>query len=187
MEYLRTQGHVVFPTREPGGTSISEQVRDILHDLKNVEMHPRTETLLYQAARAQIVEQIIKPHLANGEIVISDRYYDSTIAYQGYGHQQDLEQVRALVKYATGGLNPDLTILLDLDVEVGLKRKKQNQAEWNRMDDHEVKFYERVRAGYLEMVKQEPQRWVVVNSDQKWESVQEELKRVISNSLKASS
>jgi len=168
-----------FPTREPGGTSISEQIRDILHDLKNTEMHPRTETLLYQAARAQIVEQVIKPRLAAGEIVISDRYYDSTIAYQGYGHQQDLDQVRGLVKYATGGLTPDLTILLDLDVEVGLKRKKQNESEWNRMDDHEVKFYERVRAGYLELVKQEPQRWVIVNSDQKWDDVQAELKKVI--------
>ena len=179
VEYLREQGHTVFPTREPGGTAIGEQIREVIHDLKNVEMHPRTETLLYQAARAQIVEQIIKPHLALGEIVISDRYYDSTIAYQGYGHQQDLGQVRALVKYATGGLTPDLTILLDLDVEVGLRRKKQNASEWNRMDDHEVKFYERVRAGYLELVKAEPQRWVVVNSEQKWDEVQAELKKLI--------
>jgi dTMP kinase len=183
VEYLREKGYVVFPTREPGGTSISEQIRDILHDLKNVEMHPRTETLLYQAARAQIVEQVIKPRLADGEIVISDRYYDSTIAYQGYGHQQDLEQVRALVKYATGGLVPDLTILLDLDVEVGLQRKKKNNAEWNRMDDHEVQFYQRVRAGYMEMVKQEPGRWAVVNSEQKWESVQDELRKVILEKL----
>ena len=183
VEYLREMGHTVFPTREPGGTSISEQIRDILHDLKNVEMHPRTETLLYQAARAQIVEQVIKPRLAAGEIVISDRYYDSTIAYQGYGHQQDLDQVRGLVKYATGGLTPDLTILLDLDVEVGLKRKKQNESEWNRMDDHEVKFYERVRAGYLELVKHEPARWVIVNSDQKWDDVQAELKKVILKKL----
>jgi len=183
VEYLRGRGYKVFPTREPGGTSISEQIRDVLHDLKNAEMHPRTETLLYQAARAQIVEQVIKPRLDAGEIVISDRYYDSTIAYQGYGHQQDLEQVRTLVRYATGGLTPDLTILLDLDVEVGLKRKKQNESEWNRMDDHEVKFYERVRAGYLEMVKQEPQRWIVVNSNQKWDDVQAELKRVIVNKL----
>ena len=179
VEYLRARGHTVFPTREPGGTSISEQIRDILHDLKNAEMHPRTETLLYQAARAQIVEQVIKPRLADGEIVISDRYYDSTIAYQGYGHQQDLEQVRALVKYATGRLVPDLTILLDLDVEVGLQRKKKNNAEWNRMDDHEVQFYQRVRAGYLEMMKQEPNRWVVVNAEQQWEYVQEELRQVI--------
>ena len=183
VEYLREKGHVVFPTREPGGTSISEQIRDILHDLKNAEMHPRTETLLYQAARAQIVEQVIKPRLDVGEIVISDRYFDSTIAYQGYGHQQNLDEVRALVKYATGGLTPDLTILLDLDIEVGLKRKTQNELEWNRMDAYTVEFHERVRAGYLEMVKQEPQRWVVVNSDQKWESVQEELKKVIVSRL----
>ena len=178
VEYLREQGRVVFPTREPGGTSISEQIRDILHDLKNAEMHARTETLLYQAARAQIVEQVIQPHLLAGEIVISDRYYDSTIAYQGYGHQQDLEQVRGLVRYATGGLTPDLTILLDLDVEVGLGRKK-NDKDWNRMDAKTVEFHQRVRRGYLEMVKQEPRRWVVVNSDQTWDAVQAELKQVI--------
>jgi dTMP kinase len=179
VEYLREKGHTVFPTREPGGTTISEQIRDILHDLKNAEMHPRTETLLYQAARAQIVEQVIKPRLAVGEIVISDRYYDSTIAYQGYGHQQNLDEVRALVKYATGGLTPDLTILLDLDVEIGLKRKTQNEMEWNRMDAYTVEFHQRVRRGYLELVKQEPQRWIVVNSDQKWDDVQAELKKVI--------
>lgn len=183
VEYLREKKLAVFPTREPGGTSISEQIRDILHDLKNAEMHARTETLLYQAARAQIVEQVIKPRLADGEIVISDRYFDSTIAYQGYGHQQDLEQVRALVKYATGGLIPDLTVLLDLDVEVGLARKKDDK-DWNRMDAKTVEFHKRVRAGYLEMVKAEPNRWVVVNSDQKWEAVQEELKKVIVGKLK---
>lgn len=184
VEYLREQGHVVFPTREPGGTSISEQIRDILHDMKNAEMHPRTETLLYQAARAQIVEQVIKPRLADKEIVISDRYYDSTIAYQGYGHQQNLDEIRALVKYATGGLNPDLTILLDLDIEVGMKRKTQNEVEWNRLDAYTLEFHKRVRNGYLEMVKQEPKRWVVVNSDQEWKSVQEELRKVIVEKLK---
>lgn len=178
VEYLREQGYIVFPTREPGGTSISEQIRDILHDLKNAEMHPRTETLLYQAARAQIVEQVIQPRLSAGEIVISDRYFDSTIAYQGYGHQQNLDEVRALVKYATGGLTPDLTVLLDLDVEVGLARKKGDK-DWNRMDAKTVEFHKRVRAGYLEMVKAEPKRWIVVNSDQSWETVQEGLKRVI--------
>jgi len=179
VEYLRAHGHVVFPTREPGGTSIGEQIREVIHDLKNVEMHPRTETLLYQAARAQIVEQVIKPRLQAGEIVISDRYYDSTIAYQGFGHQQDLEQVRALVKYATGGLVPDLTVLLDVDVEVGLRRKKKNGVEWNRMDAHEVEFYKRVRAGYLQMVKQELSRWVIVDAGQEWEAVQEELRMLV--------
>jgi dTMP kinase len=184
VDYLRGKGYIVFPTREPGGTSIGEQIREVIHDLKNLEMHPRAETLLYQAARAQIVEQVVKPRLAAGEIVISDRYYDSTIAYQGYGHQQNLEQVRALVKYATGGLVPNLTILLDLDVEVGLGRKRKDN-EWNRLDAYTVEFHKRVRAGYLEMVKAEPSRWVVVDAGQAWESVQYELRKIILQRLEA--
>ena len=178
VEYLREKGHIVFPTREPGGTSIGEQIREVIHDLKNVEMHPRTETLLYQAARAQIVEQVIKPRLADGEIVISDRYYDSTIAYQGYGHQQDLEQVRSLVKYATGGLIPDLTVLLDVDVEEGLRRKKKDN-EWNRLDAYTVEFHQRVRKGYHQMVQAEPNRWSVVNAGNIWQAVQDDLRKTI--------
>ena len=178
VEYLREKGHIVFPTREPGGTSIGEQIREVIHDLKNVEMHPRTETLLYQAARAQIVEQVIKPRLADGEIVLSDRYYDSTIAYQGYGHQQDLEHVRSLVKYATGGLIPDLTVLLDVDVEEGLRRKKKDN-EWNRLDAYTVEFHQRVRKGYHEMVKEEPQRWAVLDAGKDWQSVQNSLRETI--------
>jgi dTMP kinase len=183
-EWIAAQGYKVFATREPGGTNIGEQIRTVIHDLKNTEMHPRTETLLYQAARAQIVEQVIKPLLAAGEIIISDRYYDSTIAYQGYGHQQNLEEVRALVKYATGGLTPDLTILLDIDIEAGLKRKMQNASEWNRLDAYDINFHRRVRAGYLEMVKQEPKRWVVVDASQSWEMVQEELRKIIEAKVK---
>ena len=182
VEFLREKGYTVFPTREPGGTSIGEQIREVIHDLKNVEMHPRTETLLYQAARAQIVEQVIRPRLAAGEIVLSDRYADSTIAYQGYGHQQNLEQVRALIRYATGGLVPDLTILLDLDVEVGLKRKTR-QDEWNRLDAYTVDFHRRVRAGYLEMVQLEPARWSVVDAGQPWEQVQADLRVVLTAAL----
>ena len=185
VEYLREKGYTVFTTREPGGTSISEQIREILHDLKNAEMHPRTETLLYQAARAQIVEQVIRPRLEAGEIVLSDRYYDSTIAYQGYGHQQSLDEVRALVKYATGGLTPDLTILLDLDVEVGLKRKTQNGMEWNRLDAYTVEFHQRVRKGYLELVKAEPKRWIVVDASQSWDKVQEVLREKVLAALKS--
>jgi dTMP kinase len=184
VEYLREKGHVVFPTREPGGTSIGEQIREVIHDLKNVEMHPRTETLLYQAARAQIVEQVIRQRLKAGEIVLSDRYSDSTIAYQGYGHQQDLEQVRVLVKYATGGLVPDLTVLLDVDVEEGLRRKRKDN-EWNRLDAYTVEFHQRVRAGYLEMVRQEPDRWLVIDATRTWEEVQEELRKTILKKLHA--
>jgi dTMP kinase len=182
VEYLREQGFIVFPTREPGGTSIGEQVREILHSLKNTEMHPRTETLLYQASRAQFVEQIVRLRLS--DVVISDRYADSTLAYQGYGHQQDLEQVCALVRYATGGLIPDLTVLLDVDVEVGLGRKTKS-SEWNRLDAYTVEFHRRVRAGYQEMVRQEPGRWVVVDAGQAWQPVQEELRRVVLGRLTA--
>ena len=182
-EWLGTQGYQVFATREPGGTDIGEQIRAVIHDLKNTEMHPRTETLLYQAARAQIVEQVIRPKLAEGTIVLSDRYYDSTIAYQGYGHQQNLEEVRALVKYATGGLTPDLTLLLDIEVEAGLQRKTQNASEWNRLDAYDVAFHRRVRAGYLEMARQEPKRWSVVDASQTWDEVQEKLREAITSRL----
>ena len=179
-EWLATrgQGYRVHTAREPGGTSISEQIRAVIHDLKNTEMHPRTETLLYQAARAQIVEQVIRPKLAEGYIVLCDRYADSTLAYQGYGHQQNLEEVRALVRYATGGLTPDLTILLDLDVEVGLKRKTKNETEWNRLDAYTMEFHQRVRQGYLEMAAAEPGRWVVVDAGRGWGEVQEELRKI---------
>lgn len=176
VEHLKTAGHAVFATREPGGTAIGEQIRMVIHDLNNVEMHPRAETLLYQAARAQVVEQVIRPRLAAGEIVLSDRYFDSTIAYQGYGHKQDLTQVRALVAYATGGLTPDLTILLDVDVEIGLQRKTREGKEWNRLDAYTLDFHRRVRAGYLELARAEPQRWVVIDAGQEWERVQQKLR-----------
>ena len=182
VEFLREKGHTVFPTREPGGTSIGEQIREVLHNLKNTEMHPRTETLLYQAARAQFVEQVVRPRLALGEIVLSDRYSDSTIAYQGYGHQQDLEQVRALVRYATGGLIPDLSVLLDVDVEIGISRKSRSQ-EWNRLDAYTLEFHQRVRSGYLQMVKQEPERWVVLDAGRPWQVVQGELREKILSRL----
>ncbi len=183
-EWLAGQGYRVHTAREPGGTSISEQIRAVIHDLKNTEMHPRAETLLYQAARAQIVEQVIRPKLAEGYIVLCDRYADSTLAYQGYGHQQDLDQVRALVRYATGGLTPDLTILLDLDVEVGLKRKMKNVSEWNRLDAYTIEFHRRVRAGYLEMARQEPGRWVVVDACQEWEGVHQQIITLILERIK---
>ena len=183
-DWLTAQGRKVFVTREPGGTDIGEQIRAVIHDLGNTAMHPRAETLLYQAARAQIVEQVIRPRLAAGEIVLCDRYFDSTIAYQGYGHQQSLDQVRALVYYATGGLMPDLTLLLDVDVESGLRRKQKNGDEWNRLDAYTLEFHQRVRAGYLEMVKQEPDRWVRVDAGQQWEAVQEELRARLQEQLK---
>ena len=183
-EWLEGQGYRVHTAREPGGTLISEQIRNIIHDLKNTEMHPHTETLLYQAARAQIVEQVLRPKLAEGWIVLCDRYADSTLAYQGYGHQQNLDEVRALVRYATGGLVPDLTLLLDVDVETGLSRRQKSGGEWNRLDAYQLEFHRRVREGYLELAKQEPGRWVVVDASRPWEAVQEALRKAILKQVK---
>jgi len=182
VKFLRERGHEVSSVREPGITPIGELVRSTIFDPKNADLHLRTVTLLYQAARAQLVEQVIRPRLAKSEIVISDRYADSTIAYQGYGHQQDLTEIRALVKYATGGLVPDLSVLFDINVEEGVKRKAKSK-DWNQLDGHSIDFYRRVRAGYLEMVKQEPSRWRVVDAGRAWKSVQEELRNVISSRL----
>ncbi|HSQ16310.1 MAG TPA: dTMP kinase [Anaerolineales bacterium] len=182
-EYLRQQGWNVLTTREPGGTPIGEQIRTVLHSLENTEMHARTEILLFQAARAQHVEQVIRPHLAAGGLVICDRYADSTLAYQGYGRQQPLEPLRALVDYATGGLKPDLTLWLDLDVEVGLRRRAKG-GEWNRLDALEVAFYQRVRQGYFELVQAEPQRWLIVDADQPQAEVQQALRAAVVSRLR---
>ncbi len=181
-EYLRQNGFDVLTTREPGGTSISEQIRTVLHNLENKEMNPRTEILLFQASRAQLVEQVIRPHLAKGGVVVSDRYADSTLAYQGYGHQTDIEPLRVLVTFATGGLKPDLTILLDVDVEVGLRRKEL-KGEWNRLDAYNLDFHHRVRQGYLQLVRDEPGRWVVVDASQPPKQVQGDMRRVVAERL----
>jgi len=181
-DYLRQSGFDVLTTREPGGTSISEQIRTVLHNLENKEMNPRTEILLFQASRAQLVEQVLRPHLKKGGIVISDRYADSTLAYQGYGHQVDIEPLRVLVTFATGGLKPDLTILLDVDVEIGLRRKEL-KGEWNRLDAYNLEFHQRVRQGYLQLVRAEPERWEVIDASQSPIQVQNEIRRVVTERL----
>lgn len=182
VDHLRGLGCTIYPTREPGGTSIGEQIRSIIHSYNNSEMHPRTETLLYQSARAQIVEQVLIPKLTNGEIILLDRFYDSTLAYQGYGHQQDIGEIKQLINYATGGLTPDMTVLMDVDVEIGLSRKK-DAGEMNRMDSLPIEFYQRVRQGYLELSKADPKRWLIVDANKSREEVYRELERVIDNRL----
>jgi dTMP kinase len=182
-ECLRSAGCEVLVTREPGGTSISEQVRAVLFNPKNTDMHPRTEILLFQAARAQLVEQVIRPRLEEGAIVISDRYADSTLTYQGYGYQLDLEQLRALIEFATGGLKPDLTLLLDVEVEEGLRRRASG-GQQNRLDAYDLPFYQRVRQGYLQLVRAEPERWVVIDANRPPEEVQAEIRRVVFERLK---
>lgn len=177
-EFLCQQGFNVCTTREPGGTEIGNQVREVLMKLANTAMNPRTETLLFLAARAQLVEEVIRPHLLRGDLVVSDRYADSTLAYQGYGHGNDLSTLRQLLHFATGGLKPDLTLLLDVDVEQGLSRK-QRKGEWNRLDAYTVAFHKRVQAGYLDLARQEPERWVVLDANQPPELVQADIRRIV--------
>lgn len=181
---LEAMGYPVITTREPGGTSIGDQIRHVLVRMENKELHPRTEILLFLAARAQLVEQLIKPALQDGKIILCDRYGDSTLAYQGYGHGLDLEQLRQMLDFATDHLKPDLTILMDLDVKTGLMRKKAED-EWNRLDAYEVLFHERVRQGYLELANEEPERWRIVDASQGIDAVQEDLFQIILDALKS--
>ncbi len=175
-EWLREHGYEVVLTREPGGTDIGDQIRKVLHDSHNTAMDARTEILLYSASRAQHVAQRIRPALATGKIVISDRYADSTLAYQGYGRGLDLETLRAITAFATGGLTPNLTLYLDIAPQEGLQRRQLSGDEWNRLDAEALEFHQRVRTGYLELVKQEPERWVVINAARSVEEVQAEIR-----------
>ncbi len=162
---LREEGREIVTTREPGGTEIGDQIRAVIMNMKNKAMDPRTELLLFNASRAQLVEELIRPSLAAGKVILCDRYADSTMAYQGYGHGLDKDELRRLLNFATGGLKPDLTLLFDISAEAGLKRRLSNHDEWNRMDDYALQFHERVRGGFLELAAADPERWVVIDAD----------------------
>jgi dTMP kinase len=182
VDFLRQRGCDVLATREPGGTAIGDQIRLVLSNLENTAMHPRTEILLFQASRAQHVEQVIRPHLMKGGVVVCDRYADSTLAYQGYGHQVDLARLRTIVEFATGGLKPDLTLLLDIDAEEGLRRRTRS-GEWNRLDAYDLAFHQRVRQGYFELVAQEPERWVKIDASRSPQAVQADIQAVVTDRL----
>ena len=177
-EFLSGQGWDVLTTREPGGTPIGDQIRQILMRLDNQELHPRTEILLFLASRAQLVEQVIKPALREGKLVLCDRFGDSTMAYQGYGHGLNLDNLRTMLDFATDKLKPDLTLLLDVDVETGLQRKRKED-EWNRLDAYALAFHQRVREGYHELCRQEPERWRVIDAMQPKEAVQLALRQAV--------
>lgn len=181
-DYMRAQGYKVVTTREPGGTSIGDQIRHVLVSMENQNLHPRTEILLFLAARAQLVEELIKPALDDGKIVICDRYGDSTLAYQGYGHGLPLGLLREMLRFATDGLVPDLTLYLDIEVEKGLSRKKKEQ-EWNRLDAYEVEFHQRVRNGYLTLAAEEPKRWRVIDASASKLKVQQAMQKAVMTAI----
>jgi dTMP kinase len=154
---LVSLGHEVILTEEPGGTLISLRVREILLSVDHTNMKPLTELLLYNAARAQHIEEVILPALNRGAVVITDRFTDSTFAYQGYGRGIDPDLLESIDKIATNGLRPDITILLDLDVETGLKRNRRIN-KTDRLELEDVEFHKRVRKGYHDLATKEPER-----------------------------
>ncbi len=181
---LRAAGYDVLDVREPGGTPISEQIRDVVHSLRNREMSDRAECLLYNAARAQLVDQVIVPHLRQrGGIVLCDRYADSTVAYQGYGRGLDLAAVKNVIAFATHNLKPDVTFYLDIDVEAGIERRKRGRGEWNRLDDEALEFHRRVRDGYLQLMAEEPERWVKIDAARSVEEIQAEIRAEVERKL----
>lgn len=188
-EYLKENGYDVLCTREPGGTDISEQIREVILSSKNDSISHATEALLFSAARAQIVEQVIRPALAAGRIVLCDRYADSTIAYQGYGLGLDVQALAVITRFATGGLVPDLTFYIDVPAEIGLARKKgqagSGASEMNRLDQKEIAYHTRVREGYLEMARQAPERWVVIDGTRSASSVQKALRERLEQELQS--
>lgn len=182
-EWLRSKGFPVVVTREPGGTDIGDQVRGVLTRLSNTSMGPSAELFLFLASRAQLTYELIQPALADGNIVVCDRFTDATLAYQGYGHGLDLAFLKSMNTFATQGRVPDLTILLDVDPEVGIARRRSGGGEWNRLDAMQMEFHKKVRSGYHSLVAQEPWRWRVVDASRSHEEVSRAIIDVLEQCL----
>jgi dTMP kinase len=194
-EHLYARRYPVILVREPGGTRIGDLIRRIVLDLQHTEMAPTTETLLFSAARAQLVSEVIRPYLEQGGIVLCDRYADSTFAYQGYGLGRSMDELLTITGAATNGLRPDMTIYLDLSAEEGLERKwrkrqetrprspvtlptgapREPQVEWNRLDARELAYHQRVEAGYRALIAQDPQRWHLFDARQPIDALAEQI------------
>jgi dTMP kinase len=186
-ERLVDRGLAVTYSREPGGTELGEQVRHLVNDPGPTPRGPRADVLLYTAARAQHVEEVIRPALDAGRVVICDRYATSTMAYQGYGSGMDLELLARIQDWATGGLHPDLVVLLDISPQAGLERRAAGSADeltrWEDESRFDLAFHMRVREGYLEMAAAEPDRWVVLDGTGTVEDVADAVARVVDQTL----
>lgn len=169
--------------REPGGVEIAEAIRQIVLDARHAGLNERTEILLYSAARAQITSERILPHLQAGKIIIADRYVDSTTAFQGYGRQIDLDFVRAVNRFATRGVLPQLTLLLDISLEEAEARQRRAGIAKDRLENEGREFHERVRQAYLAMAQVEPERFVVLNGAQAFEALAEQINATVRQRL----
>ncbi len=185
IEYIEQSGKKVVDTREPGGTDIGDSIRKILKDTRNFNMCPATELMLYAASRAQHIHEIIRVALDQGYVVVSDRFHDSSLAYQGYGRGVNLSEIELINNVALGGFTPDLTLLFDVPPEVGLERSRQeiesgarDQAS-SRFEFEKIDFHKKVRAGYLAIAANEPERFVIIDAaksaDDVFRQVQETL------------
>ncbi len=183
--WLREQGADVLATREPGGTPIGDRIRQILLSPETVGLTAEAEVLLFSASRAQLVREVIRPHLDRGGVVVCDRYADSTYAYQGFGRGLDMRALEEITRFATGGLVPDLTFLLDVPVGEGLARKRNGEGEddWNRMEQEVLAYHERVRRGYLELASRDPDRWAVLDALRPVEALQAEIRAHVARRL----
>jgi dTMP kinase len=183
-EWLTELGVEYLVTREPGGTQIGEQIRDVIHDPKNKEMYPTTELMLYAASRAQITRQVIKPALDSGMVVMVDRFIDSSVAYQAYGRGLPIDDIHMLNGLSTKGLTPDLTLLLDVDPETGIIRRTLGGVELNRLDLEAIAFHERVRKGYLDMVGNDVSgRWRVIDAGRPVDEVWIDVRNTVEGAL----
>ncbi len=169
-------------TQEPGGTSLGRKLARLLKRTQDIGISPLTELLMFNASRAQLIEEVIQSNLEGGKVVICDRYADSTIAYQSYGRGLDLEMVKAINNTATRGLKPGLTVLLDIPAEEGLARKGAKRRD--RFEQEDIAFHQRVREGYLKMAANEPERWLVVDGRQSKAKIREIIWRRVSQLLK---
>ena len=178
LEHVLIELGVEYKTfREPGGTELSEKIREILLDKENIELISTAESLLFAAARAQLTAEQIKPAIEKGEFVICDRFTDSTIAYQGYGRGLDIKQLEEINYIATAGLTPDITFILDISPEVAALRMEAEASD--RMEETGVDFFRRIREGYCQIKDQNPNRYRLINGEQSPENVFKEIKEII--------
>ncbi|MEK7726638.1 MAG: dTMP kinase [Nitrospirota bacterium] len=176
---LRAEGYAVLLTREPGGTPAAEQLRAVLLKNNSESLAAETEAFVILAARRQHVDHVIAPALQQGAIVICDRFIDSTLAYQGYARGLDLKTLRTMNRWATGGLAPDLTLLLDLPVATGLRRRQRDAAGQNRLDRETKRFHENVRSGFLQLARKEPRRIKPVNAARTPDRIADDVRMLV--------
>lgn len=189
-EMLHKRNIPVHVTREPGGTRIGDQIRKILLHSENTDLVPLAELLLYEASRAQHVQEVIRPNIENGFHVLCDRYGDASIAYQGAGRALTAELVRTANQLATGGLQPDLTLLIDIDAEVGLSRARARNLKFEfeldegRFEEEDIRFHRKVRDGYLQLAQAEPQRFHIIDGAGSIDKVQQKIQEIVFTQLR---